>query len=66
MDSGDNSINRFEMSETNEGFTNDDENGVSKEKITHKDSAAGITKNDDSKPDLNYDKILDHIGQLGR
>ena len=63
MDSGDCSTNRFEMSKTNDGFE-DDENILSKQGISHKDCSA--IANDESSSGLNYDKLLEHIGQFGR
>ena len=60
---GDNQVGQMELSIENKGFIYDEETS-SENVTTHKDrGATDISKQNSG---LNYDKILDHIGQFGR
>ena len=53
----------MELSNVNEGFTNDD--GESIEDVGN-DNDSSSDGNENASPSINYDKILDEIGQFGR
>ena len=59
----DNQVGQLEISKDNKGFSYDEE--ISGENVnTHKDEASITNVKPNS--DLNYDRILEHIGQFGR